>query len=211
MAVSSHEQVRSGIGGRGSSFAAGADLGPDGAGKTARRRRAGLRSLLNGHLRRGAAAVVMTGAYAAVAGWWTPRGPVTPAQALTAMVVGLAVGVVAGLVMRSRWAILVSPGGVRGGVRAGAVAGHRSERGRDPSGQHVWADRAGGRSRVPRPADPGSDDARGRRAGLVGRGAAPTGRYAETSRGVGGGPRAGTGGGWWPAPLAPVCWSWPGR
>jgi proline iminopeptidase len=44
-----------------------------------------------------------------VLGHWTPRGPVTSAQALTTMVVALAVGAVAGAALRSRWALLLSP------------------------------------------------------------------------------------------------------
>jgi proline iminopeptidase len=47
------------------------------------------------------------------AGWGTallmPRGPITPAQVVVAMVVGAAIGGVAGFAMRSRWAILVAP------------------------------------------------------------------------------------------------------
>ncbi len=38
-----------------------------------------------------------------------PRGPTTTAQALIVLVTGLAVGVVAGLVMQSRWAMLIAP------------------------------------------------------------------------------------------------------
>lgn len=44
-----------------------------------------------------------------VADWWTPRGPVTTTQALSAMAIGLGVGVVAGAAMRSRWAMLLAP------------------------------------------------------------------------------------------------------
>jgi hypothetical protein len=47
--------------------------------------------------------------YGVVAGWLTPRGPITTAEALTTMVVSLAVGVVAGLATRSRWAMLLAP------------------------------------------------------------------------------------------------------
>ncbi len=47
--------------------------------------------------------------WALLAAWWTPRGPVTTAQALTAMVVGLLLGAVAGLTLRSRWAMLLAP------------------------------------------------------------------------------------------------------
>jgi proline iminopeptidase len=38
-----------------------------------------------------------------------PRGPTTTAQALIVLITGLVVGVVAGLVMQSRWAMLVAP------------------------------------------------------------------------------------------------------
>ena len=44
-----------------------------------------------------------------VAAWWTPRGPVTTAQALIAMAVGLLLGIGAGLVIRSRWSMLLAP------------------------------------------------------------------------------------------------------
>ena len=53
-------------------------------------------------------AVAAPASYGLIAGWWTPRGPVTTSQALAAMVLGLAVGVAAGWVMRSRWAMLLS-------------------------------------------------------------------------------------------------------
>lgn len=38
-----------------------------------------------------------------------PRGPLTTAQALTAMLLGLLVGAATGLVLRSRWAMLLAP------------------------------------------------------------------------------------------------------
>jgi pimeloyl-ACP methyl ester carboxylesterase len=41
--------------------------------------------------------------------WWTPRGPITILEALVSMAAALVVGVVAGLLMGSRWAILVAP------------------------------------------------------------------------------------------------------
>jgi hypothetical protein len=53
-------------------------------------------------------------AVAAAAGWgllaglWTPRGPLTTAEALAAMVISLVVGASAGIVMRSRWAMLLA-------------------------------------------------------------------------------------------------------
>jgi proline iminopeptidase len=45
-----------------------------------------------------------------LAGWLLPRGPVTSAQALATVAVGLLVGAVAGWAMRSRWALLLAPG-----------------------------------------------------------------------------------------------------
>ncbi len=44
-----------------------------------------------------------------IAGGWTPRGPLTTVQVLVAMAVGLAVGAVTGLVLRTRWSMLVAP------------------------------------------------------------------------------------------------------
>ncbi|MEQ8719054.1 MAG: alpha/beta hydrolase [Acidimicrobiales bacterium] len=42
-------------------------------------------------------------------GWLTPRGPLTTSAALTSIVVSVAVGVLAGAALRSRWAILAAP------------------------------------------------------------------------------------------------------
>ncbi|MGE3380810.1 MAG: alpha/beta fold hydrolase [Nocardioides sp.] len=47
--------------------------------------------------------------YGLLAGWWTPRGPLSPWEALSAMGLGILVGFVAGLLLRSRWAMLVAP------------------------------------------------------------------------------------------------------
>ncbi len=44
-----------------------------------------------------------------IAGWWTPRSPLTTSAALWSMLISAMVGVIAGLVMRSRWAMLSSP------------------------------------------------------------------------------------------------------
>ncbi len=44
-----------------------------------------------------------------VAGRWTPRSPLTTGQALWSIVISLLVGATAGLVLRSRWAMLVAP------------------------------------------------------------------------------------------------------
>jgi len=46
---------------------------------------------------------------AVVVGWWTPRGPLTTSQAVTAMVIGAVVGALAGVATRSRWALLLAP------------------------------------------------------------------------------------------------------
>ncbi|MFF0174001.1 alpha/beta fold hydrolase [Micromonospora profundi] len=56
-----------------------------------------------------AAAVAAAGLYGLIAAWATPRGPVTTLNALLAIGAGLLVGVFAGLVMRSRWAMLLAP------------------------------------------------------------------------------------------------------
>ncbi len=48
------------------------------------------------------------GLYGLIAAWWTPRGPVSTAQALAAIGISLGVGVFAGVVMRTRWAMLLA-------------------------------------------------------------------------------------------------------
>ena len=55
------------------------------------------------------AAVALAAAWALLAGWWTPRGPLTTAQALTTMAVSLLAGAAVGFTMRSRWSFLVTP------------------------------------------------------------------------------------------------------
>lgn len=56
-----------------------------------------------------AATTTATVALAVLTGWWIPRGPVTPAQTLWAMATSLLLGVFAGLLTRSRWAMLAVP------------------------------------------------------------------------------------------------------
>lgn len=56
-----------------------------------------------------AAAVAVAVGFGLLAGWLTPRGPVTIAQALTAMIAGLAVGAAAGFLLRSRWGMVLAP------------------------------------------------------------------------------------------------------
>lgn len=58
---------------------------------------------------RTAAVVLTTAAWAVLTGLWMPRGPLDRGEAFVALVVGLAVGALAGFVLRSRWAILVAP------------------------------------------------------------------------------------------------------
>lgn len=58
----------------------------------------------------GAVAAIAAGAFwGALAGWWTPRSPLTTSQALWSIVLSLAVGAAAGIVTRSRWAMLATP------------------------------------------------------------------------------------------------------
>src|SRR5512145_3021445 len=47
--------------------------------------------------------------YGVLAGVWTPRGPHTTFEVLTAMGLALAVGLVVGWALRSRWAMLLGP------------------------------------------------------------------------------------------------------
>ena len=55
------------------------------------------------------ATIIVAAGWGVLAGWWTPRGPITTLQALSAIGVSLAVGVFAGWWLRSRWAMLVTP------------------------------------------------------------------------------------------------------
>ncbi|MCU0277715.1 MAG: alpha/beta hydrolase [Candidatus Nanopelagicales bacterium] len=54
-------------------------------------------------------AVVAVAAWALLAGWWTPRGPLTAATAIASIIISLGVGGLAGYLVRSRWAILWAP------------------------------------------------------------------------------------------------------
>ncbi len=54
-------------------------------------------------------AVAVAALAAVVARWSMPRGPMTTTQALAAMVIGASVGVVVGVLLRSRWAMLLAP------------------------------------------------------------------------------------------------------
>ena len=57
----------------------------------------------------GALVVVVAALWGVLGGWWTPRGPLTTGEALWSIVLSLVVGVSAGVVLRSRWAMLLSP------------------------------------------------------------------------------------------------------
>ncbi|UMG93285.1 alpha/beta hydrolase [Nocardioides sp. TF02-7] len=54
-------------------------------------------------------AVLLAAAYGAAVGVTLPRGPVTTGGALTTLVVSVAVGLVAGYLTRTRWAMLIAP------------------------------------------------------------------------------------------------------
>ncbi|MGB5757608.1 MAG: alpha/beta hydrolase [Acidimicrobiales bacterium] len=63
-----------------------------------------------GDRRIAAAAAFGAGAlWGALAGWWTPRGPLTTSQAIWSIVISLAIGATAGIITRSRWAMLAAP------------------------------------------------------------------------------------------------------
>ncbi len=47
--------------------------------------------------------------YGLVAGWWTPRGPLSAVEGFAALGLGLLVGVVLGFRLRSRWAMVLAP------------------------------------------------------------------------------------------------------
>ena len=53
--------------------------------------------------------LLASGGYALLAAWWTPRGPMSPLEGLAAMGLGLLVGLVAGLLVRTRWAMVAAP------------------------------------------------------------------------------------------------------
>jgi proline iminopeptidase len=58
---------------------------------------------------RSAAGVLLIGFAGAVAGWLLPRGPLTTAEAVVALLTALAVGAGAGWLTRARWILLVAP------------------------------------------------------------------------------------------------------
>ena len=54
-------------------------------------------------------AVLVAASWAVAAGLWTPRGPLTTGAAVWSIVISLLVGGLAGLLLKSRWAMLVAP------------------------------------------------------------------------------------------------------
>lgn len=54
-------------------------------------------------------AVVVPAAWGAIAGWWTPRSPLTTSEALWSIGISLAVGVIAGAAVQTRWMMLGAP------------------------------------------------------------------------------------------------------
>jgi proline iminopeptidase len=56
-----------------------------------------------------AAAAALGAVWGLIAGWWTPRSPLTTSHAMWSIVISVGVGVLAGLVSRSRWAMLLTP------------------------------------------------------------------------------------------------------
>jgi proline iminopeptidase len=57
----------------------------------------------------GVTAVTLVASSAVLAGWLIPRGPVTTTEAILALVGALGLGFLAGWLMRSRWALLLTP------------------------------------------------------------------------------------------------------
>jgi proline iminopeptidase len=57
---------------------------------------------------RGLALLAAVG-YGLIAGWWTPRGPMSTVEGLAAIALGLLVGLLVGFVVRSRWAMVAAP------------------------------------------------------------------------------------------------------
>ncbi len=56
-----------------------------------------------------AVAIGAAGLWALLSAWWTPRGPLTSAEAIWSILLSLTVGATAGLAVRSRWAMLIAP------------------------------------------------------------------------------------------------------
>ncbi len=55
------------------------------------------------------AAIIVTTTWAVAAGWWMPRGPLTTTAAIASILVSGGVGALAGILVRSRWAMALAP------------------------------------------------------------------------------------------------------
>ena len=55
------------------------------------------------------AAVAVAALWGGIAGWWTPRGPLTSSEAIWSIAVSLLVGVAAGLAAQSRGSMVIAP------------------------------------------------------------------------------------------------------
>lgn len=55
------------------------------------------------------AGLLVAATWAGIAAWWMPRGPMTTSQAIWSIAISLIVGAVAGVLLRSRWAIVLTP------------------------------------------------------------------------------------------------------
>lgn len=53
--------------------------------------------------------VAVAAGWGSLAGWWTPRSPLTTGEALGSIAISVAVGFAAGAVVRSRWSLLAAP------------------------------------------------------------------------------------------------------
>jgi len=53
--------------------------------------------------------IVLASCWGVLAGWWTPRGPLTITQALCSVAISAAIGLAAGRLARSRWVLLAVP------------------------------------------------------------------------------------------------------
>src|SRR5688572_30438732 len=54
-------------------------------------------------------ALLATVGYGLLAAWWTPRGPMSAFEGLSAMGLALLAGCAAGFLLRTRWAMLAAP------------------------------------------------------------------------------------------------------
>ena len=98
--------------------------------------------------------------YGLLAGWWTPRGPLSTFEGLTAMALGLAGRAASpGSCSATRWAMLVAPLTFARDLRTGPARDRGADGRRHPPGQHVRHHCLRGRPRRPRAAGPAAHGA----------------------------------------------------